>query len=318
MAGPAGLTVADPPAAVAAWRAWLRDERRAARHTLAAYDRDLGNFFAFLTEHLGGAADLATLAALPAADFRAWLARRAAEGLAPASRARALAVLRSFFRYLARQGVLHNTAIGTLATPKAPRPAPRPLTPAQASGLLEQAGAADGAEWVAGRDRALLTLLYGAGLRIAEALALRRGEVFAADGRAVAELRISGKGGKVRMVPLLPMVAEAIGAYLALVPHAIGRRDALFVGIRGGALGPRAVQLRMQSLRAELGLPEQATPHSLRHSFATHLLSAGGDLRTIQELLGHASLSTTQRYTEVDVDALLATYAAAHPRARTP
>jgi integrase/recombinase XerC len=296
------------------WRAWLRPERRIAAHTFAAYERDLDAFVAFLTEHLGKAPALADLRALSRADFRAWLARRAGAPYRAASTARALSVVRSFFRYLARHGVVENAALAGLRTPKLPRGVPRALTVPEAAEAIEAAADLGGPPWVARRDVAVLALLYGCGLRIGEALALSRRQAPSASG-AVETLTVAGKGGKQRAVPVLPVVAEAIAAYLAVCPHKGGPEAPLFVGIRGARLGPRHLQAQMQHLRTRLGLPESATPHALRHSFATHLLAGGGDLRAIQELLGHASLSTTQRYTAVDAAALLAVYDKAHPRA---
>jgi integrase/recombinase XerC len=297
--------------AAEAWLAHLAAERRAARHTLAAYRRDLDGFFEFLAEHLGGAPDMAALAGLATADFRAWLAERQRRGLAHASSARALSAVRAFFRRQARLGAFHNPALAALRTPKRPHGLPKPLAEDQALDLIDAAEAAAAAPWLAKRDAAVLTLLYGAGLRIAEALALdRRAAPF---GEA---LTISGKGGKQRRVPILPAIRQAVDEYLAGCPFALAPDGPLFVGARGRRLGPRTVQALIQRLRPLLGLPETATPHALRHSFATHLLAAGGDLRAIQELLGHASLSTTQRYTAVEPGRLLAIYDKAHPRAK--
>ena len=244
-------------------------------------------------------------------DFRAWLARRQADGLSRASTARALAALRGLFRRLDRRGLAHNAAIGVLRTPRLPRGIPKALAEDEARDVIDAVGDADTAPWVIKRDMAMFTLLYGCGLRIGEALALDchqapRGDAFA----------VTGKGNKQRLVPVLPAVHQAIADYLAAVPFA-GETDApLFVGVRGKRLDPAIAQLQMRKLRALMGLPESATPHALRHSFATHLLAGGGDLRTIQELLGHASLATTQRYTAVDEARLKAVYRDAHPRAR--
>ena len=299
---------------VAAWLRYLRAERRAADHTLTAYARDLAGFLGFLAEHLGAPPDRAALAGLRLADFRSYLARRHAAGLSARSSARALSAIRSFFRFLERSDILANPAIGLIRGPKIPHSLPRPLSERDAAALLDHAGrpeTAKRAQWLADRDAALFTLLYGCGLRIAEALALNR-----AQAPMGASMVIRGKGNKERLVPVLPIVREAIARYLETCPHDPGPQGPLFVGARGGRLGARMVQKRIARLRAQLGLPESATPHALRHSFATHLLSAGGDLRTIQELLGHASLSTTQHYTEVDSARLAAVYDAAHPRAR--
>ena len=305
----------DLAAAVARWRRWLADERRASAHTLDAYGRDLAGFLGFLAEHLGGQPGLADLGALRTADFRSWLARRAGDGLSAASRARALSVVRGFFRFLDREGLAHNPALAALRTPKQQRPAPRPLTVDQARAAIEAVGELGSTPWIGKRDRALIALLYGAGLRIGEALGLDRGALPSA-GRGDAAIVITGKGDKQRVVPLLAVVRAAIADYLAACPYEVGDDGPLFVGARGGRLNASVVRIEPSQARALLGLPHTATPHALRHSFATHLLSGGGDLRTIQELLGHASLSTTQRYTEVDAESLLRVYDAAHPKAR--
>ena len=309
-----GPAAPDLHTAIAAWHDWLRHERRASAHTVDAYQRDLGGFLAFMAGHLGDAPSLADLAALRTADFRAWLAAQAAEGLQRSSIARHLSVVRGFFRWLAKTERVENPALAALRTPKVPRAVPKALGADEAEGLLD--GAAEGTRkaWIGKRDAAILTLLYGAGLRVGEALSLTRAEA-PASGQEV--LVVTGKGAKQRAVPLLPVVVEAIGDYLASCPYDLDPTGPLFVGARGGALGARGVQARMAELRGLLGLPETATPHALRHSFATHLLAGGGDLRAIQELLGHASLSTTQRYTEVDVAGLMSVYDRAHPRARS-
>ena len=304
--GDAGLR-----AAVAAWRAWLAEERRASAHTLDGYGRDLASFLQFLSDHLGAEPGLADLAGLQAADFRGFLARRSGDGLSRSSMARTMSSLRSFFRYLDRNGLVHNPALKTVRAPRPPRSVPKPLAPDEALETIALAAELQDEPWMAARDAALFTLLYGCGLRLGEALALDRRQ--APEGEAMI---ITGKGRKQRLVPLLPVVVEAVATYLAQCPYA-GAGDApLFVGARGSRLNPGVVQRQMRRLRAALGLPDTATPHALRHSFATHLLSGGGDLRTIQELLGHASLSTTQRYTEVDAAKLAAVYRQAHPRAR--
>ena len=299
-------------AAAARWRRWLADERRAAGRTVEAYGRDLAGFLTFLGEHLGGPPDMADLAGLRAADFRAWLAWRANAGLAWVSTARALAAVRGFYQRLEREGLAHCPAIATVRTPKTRRPVPRPLSVLQARDATAAVVDMDAHPWIAKRDTAVLLLLYGAGLRIGEALGLAWGD---ADGGGES-LRVTGKGGKQRLVPLLPVIREALADYRASCPHAPPANGPLFVGRRGRRLDPGVVQRRMRQLRGRLGLPDTATPHALRHSFATHLLNRGGDLRTIQALLGHASLSTTQRYTEVDGEALIRVYENAHPRAR--
>ena len=293
-----------------AWRSWLASERRAAPLTLEAYERDLLAFLDFLSEHLGAPASLQSLRDLTRGDLRAWLAARAGRDLKATSTARALSVVRGFFRFLARRGLAENAAILALRNPKLPRAVPKALSEAEAMDALAHIGELSGDPWIAKRDAALLTLLYGCGLRLGEALSLTRADVKAArQGR----LKVTGKGRKQRVVPVLPVVAAALDDYVAASPF---EHDPLFLGARGGALNPRIVQDKLQRLRLLLGLPATATPHALRHSFATHLLAGGGDLRAIQELLGHASLSTTQRYTEVDAAGLLAVYEHAHPRAR--
>lgn len=307
-----GSLAADPALAraVGEWRRWLTHERRASAHTIDAYTRDLGGFLSFLRDHLGGAPGLAGLEGLAAVDFRAWMARRAADGLSRSSTARAMSVLRNFFRWLERNGYGGNHAIRAMRSPKRPHGIPKPLTVADAGLLLESIDLLPGEPWETLRDTALFALLYGCGLRISEALGLNRGEAPAGEA-----LRVTGKGGKERMLPVLPQVRDAVTAYLAACPYRPGADGPLFLGQRGKRLNPGVAQRRLRELRVLLGLPETVTPHALRHSFATHLLGAGGDLRAIQELLGHASLSTTQRYTEVDSERLMATYRAAHPRA---
>ena len=309
---PAGAAP-DLAAAVVDWQAWLRDEKRASPHTCAAYRRDLAHFLAFLTEHLGAVPALADLAALRSADFRAWLAQRAGAGLQRSSTARALSTLRGFFRWLKRRELVDNAALASLRTPKVPKAVPKALTAAEAEEAIATVGELSDDDWTGKRDCAVLLLLYGCGLRIGEALGLNRGM---APKPGQDSLLVTGKGNKQRMVPLLPVVTEAITDYLAACPFAQQKDSPLFLGKRGGALSARRVQERLQELRLLLGLPESATPHALRHSFATHLLAGGGDLRAIQELLGHASLASTQRYTEVDVAGLLEVYDRAHPRAR--
>ncbi len=302
----------DLRAAISLWAAWLGGERRASAHTIAAYGRDLAFFLDFLTLHLGETPSLATLGHLLPADFRAYLAHRAAV-VERRSIARGLSVVRGFIRFLERRGLASSPALAVLRAPKLPHGVPKPLSVADAAEMIDAPAALVKSTWQAKRDVAVLTLLYGCGLRISEALGLKRSE--APQGEP---LMITGKGQKQRMVPVLPAVREAIADYLAACPYALAADGPLFVGVRGGPLGPRLVQRRMEVLRVALGLPETATPHALRHSFATHLLGAGGDLRAIQELLGHASLSTTQRYTSVETERLLAVYEAAHPRARLP
>ncbi len=312
----AGLAVAaDLKRAVTQWITWLRDERRAADLTVEAYYRDFADFCGFLTAHLGTEPNLAQLADLARADFRAWMAHRATHGLQATSTARALSAVKSFYRLAAKRGLIASTGLTAMRSPKLPRSLPKPLTAGEAAEAIAAIGDQQREGWIGKRDIAVLTLLYGCGLRISEALGLTRGAIpEKSDGMAL--LRILGKGRKERVVPVLPVVIEAVRDYLAACPYGGTSNDPLFVGARGGPLSPRLIQRAMQTLRAALGLPETATPHALRHSFATHLLAGGGDLRAIQELLGHASLSTTQRYTEVDAAQLMAVYNAAHPRAK--
>jgi integrase/recombinase XerC len=303
----------DPLASSAAsgWLAALRTERRSAAKTLEAYARDFGQFAAFLCDHLGAPATLGDLATLSVSDFRAFLARRRSKGVESRTVARQLSSLRSFYRYAERKGLFRNPALSALRSPKLPHSVPKPLS-VEAAGRLADADALDTGEtarWVQARDQAVLTLLYGCGLRISEALALTPSQVTSDV------LTITGKGNKTRIVPLLPVARTAIEAYQALCPLLLPLNQPLFRGVKGGALNARNIQLLIARLRGALGLPDTATPHALRHSFATHLLGNGADLRVIQELLGHASLSTTQIYTEVDRAHLLTQYRKAHPRA---
>ena len=301
----------DLRAAIGLWTAWLAGERRASAHTIAAYGRDLALFLDFLTEHLGEVPSLATMSALQPADFRAYLARRARDHVERRSLARGLSVLRGFVRFMERREFASTSALTAMRSPRLPASVPKPLTVEDATGAVDAAGDRAASGWQGKRDIAILALLYGCGLRLSEALGLSGAEVPLGE-----VLVITGKGNKQRRLPVLPAVRTAVVEYLAACPHALTRDDPLFVGARGGPLNPRLVQRRMEALRVDLGLPHTATPHALRHSFATHLLDAGGDLRAIQELLGHASLSTTQRYTSVETERLLAIYNAAHPRAR--
>ena len=310
----AGFAAADDlRAAIGLWAAWLAGERRASAHTLAAYGRDLAFFLDFLTGHLGALPDLAAIEALRPADFRAYLARRASLGIGRSSLARGMSVLRGFVRFLQRRGLASTAALAALRSPKLPPGVPKPLTVEDALATVETVGDLAREGWQARRDTALLALIYGCGLRLSEALGLGRDEAPLGE-----MLTITGKGRKQRQLPVLPAVRTALADYLAACPYALGADDPLFVGARGGPLNPRLVQRQMAALRGYLQLPATATPHALRHSFATHLLGGGGDLRAIQELLGHASLSTTQRYTSVETEHLLAVYDDAHPRARLP
>jgi integrase/recombinase XerC len=292
------------------WLASLAHERRASRHTLRAYGDDADRFLDFLHGHLGGAVTEHALAKLIPPDIRAFITVRRAEGLGAKGVQRALAAVRSFFKYLARENVLENAAAKNTRTPRIRRGLPRPLSEVDAARAIAVAGE-NGIEWIALRDAALLTLLYGAGLRISEALSLKRGDVPLGP-----TLVILGKGNKERVVPLLAEVRDAIAVYEKMIPFT-GAKDApLFLSRRGKPMTAREAQLLMQHLRGALGLSERATPHAMRHSFATHLLANGGDLRAVQELLGHASLSTTQTYTEIDTKKLMDVYAKAHPRGK--
>lgn len=309
----------DVAAALIAWVAWLGAERRAGDKTVSAYRRDVHDFIGFVAGHRGEPPNLAAMASLRQSDFRAWLARRARDKLARTSTARALSSVRGFFRFLDRRGLVANAAIALVRTPKLPKSVPKALSVGDARDLLTESETDAAVEWIARRDTAILTLLYGAGLRIAEALSLTKRTVEDLLRRRVTTLAITGKGGKQRIVPLLPAVTAALSAYRATCPFLVAAEpdDSFFIGARGAPLDPGVVQRAVRRLREKLGLPQSTTPHALRHSFATHLLGAGGDLRTIQELLGHASLSTTQRYTDVDAARLAAIYRAAHPRARS-
>lgn len=295
-------------AQLAAWQRELGSVRRLAANTLEAYARDVDQFLTFLAGHSGRSVTLATLKDLRGADIRAFMAQRRNDSLGSRSLARVLSALKSLFRYLEREGVVTSEALNVIRTPKLPKSLPKALTVIEARQTIATTGDMEERPWVAARDMAVLTLCYGAGLRIAEALALTRGDLEAQT------LRVTGKGGKIRLVPLIDAVRRSIALYLELCPYKPWPEEPLFRGVRGGVLSPRLIQLRVVQLRSALGLPPSATPHALRHSFATHLLGRGGDLRAIQELLGHASLSTTQIYTAVDTDRLLESYRKAHPR----
>jgi integrase/recombinase XerC len=294
-----------------AWLESLASERRLSGNTLDAYERDTRQFLTFLTGHMGGPAKLSDIHSLRPADLRAFLAARRRDGSGARSLGRHLAGLRSFLRYLERKGLVNAAAAGAIRAPKQPKSLPKPLTDRQALDLVKIDAQLQEEPWIAARDAAVLALLYGCGLRISEALGLRPTDLTPES----TTLRITGKGGKTRIVPLLPVVFEAVAVYRKLCPYHLPADAPLFRGARGGPLQPAIIQREMQKLRSAFGLQETATPHALRHSFATHLLAGGGDLRTIQELLGHASLSTTQVYTGVDSSRLLEVYDRAHPRA---
>ena len=298
----------DVRALVGEWLLHLQHERGASAHTLAAYERDLRQFLGFLGEH-DALPMLADLARLDAKRVRAFMAARRRDGLSGRSLARSMSALRAFFRWLEAQQILTNTAVLQVALPRVAHGVPKPLTMANAAAVVGPVAERD---WLRARDRAALLLLYGSGLRISEALAITARDA-PMHGRDT--LRISGKGGKQRIVPVLPVAQAALATYAALCPYPLQPDAPLLRGAKGAPMRARILQLLMERLRTTLRLPRTATPHALRHSFATHLLSAGADLRQIQELLGHASLSTTQVYTEVDRERLIAVYDKAHPRA---
>jgi integrase/recombinase XerC len=302
---------ADLRAAAEAWLGHMAHEQGRAEKTLEAYARDLRQLVAWLAGELRRAPALSDLAGLEARGFRAFMAARRRAGCTSRSLARTMSGLRTFFRWLDTEDVASAQAILQVMLPRVPHGIPKPLTVEKAKAVVE-AGARAELDWIAARDAAVLLLLYGSGLRISEALAVSPREA-PTEGRDI--LRVIGKGARERLVPVLPVTQAAVTRYIALCPYALAPDGPLFLGAKGGRLSPRIVQLLIERLRAGLGLPDTATPHALRHSFATHLLAAGGDLRQIQELLGHASLSTTQVYTEVDRARLLAVYDKAHPRA---
>lgn len=291
------------------WTAHLRDERRFSDNSVAAYERDVAAFLGFLSGHLGGEPSAKDLAELEPRDLRAYLAyrRQGPDALGDRSISRALAAIRSFFRYLERRHGVKNARLSLVRGPKLKRSLPRPVSEGAARNLIAEAANAD--DWQGARDAALLTLLYAAGLRISEALALTGGDLPLPE-----VLRVHGKGGKERVVPLLAAARQAVARYVELCPYAIDEDAPLFRAARGGAFSPRMAQALMERLRIRLGLPASATPHALRHAFATHLLANGADLRAIQDLLGHESLSTTQSYTSVEAQKILQAYRRAHPR----
>ena len=294
----------------AEWLAQLAHERRASPHTLRAYGDDVARFLEFSGTHVGSMMDDRALAKLSQADIRAFITVRRAEGLGGRSVRRTMSSVRSFFAYLAREKIVDNPAAKNMRSAKVPRSLPRPLSETDAARTLAAAAENDVA-WIAARDVALLTLLYGAGLRISEALSLKAGDVPLGE-----SMVITGKGRKERAVPLLPVIRDAIADYAKAIPFVLKPKDALFRSRRGKPMSAREAQALMQNLRGQLGLSERATPHALRHSFATHLLQNGGDLRSVQELLGHVSLSTTQGYTQLDTKKLMDVYAKAHPRGK--
>lgn len=296
--------------ALADWLAQLAALQGAAPNTITAYRRDVARYLAFLAQHQGGTGGLARVAATTQADLRAWKAEERARGLSSRSLARALSAVKTFTAWAADRSGAEATTVLSDRSPRYRRSLPRPLSEDGASAILDEIGQDAREDWIAARDTAVATLLYGLGLRISEALALT-----GADHPLPPSLRITGKGGKTRIIPVIPAAAQAVAAYARLCPFDLAPAEALFRGARGGPVNPRLIQAAMERARLRLGLPASATPHALRHSFATHLLAAGGDLRAIQELLGHASLSTTQGYTAVDAARLMEVYEKAHPRA---
>jgi integrase/recombinase XerC len=306
----AGLISAAQRAALAQWLGHLKALDGAAANTVSAYAADVARYLDFLSRHRGGTEGIGAILAVPQSDLRAWMAHERARGLGPRSMARALSAVKGFTGWLAEREGVDATAILSARGPKYRRKLPRPLSEDGARDMIDSVTAQATEDWIAARDAAVLTLLYGCGLRISEALGLT-----AAAHPLPATLRITGKGAKTRIVPVIPAAREAVARYAALAPFDLAPGEPLFRGARGGPLNPRIIARAMETARMGLGLPATATPHALRHSFATHLLSAGGDLRSIQELLGHASLSTTQAYTAVDAARLMEVYEKAHPRA---
>lgn len=293
------------------WLEQLQKTRRVAKLTVEAYERDSRQFLSFLCQHLGHIPDISDLSGLRVADMRSFLAYRRNMGVGSRSLGRGLAGIRSFFNFLTRAGLADVPAARIVRTPKQPKSLPKPLNIADALHIVDKKTQLDDEPWVASRNAAILTLCYGCGLRISEALSLTPADF---SDKNATSIYVTGKGGKTRLVPVIPAVHEAIDDYLSCCPFILPPDQLLFRGVRGGKLQRAIVERAVQQLRASLGLPDSVTPHALRHSFATHLLSRGGDLRTIQELLGHASLSTTQIYTGVDTDRLMEVYKKAHPR----
>ncbi|PIE16631.1 MAG: recombinase XerC [Rhodobacterales bacterium] len=293
------------------WLAHMQALNNVADNTVEAYRTDLLGFFAFIGNHLGGACGIGPLTSLSIRDMRAWMAHEKGRGVSARSLARSLSAVKSFYRWLAEREGFDATVVLSTRSPRFQKKLPRPLAQDAAKAVLDSVAVQSTTDWVGLRDLAIVTLLYGCGLRISEALSLTRAQAPLPE-----VLRITGKGGKERIVPVIPAARSAVDQYLHACPHRFTPEGALFLGVRGGALSPRIVQKVMQQARMQLGLPATATPHALRHSFATHLLESGGDLRSIQELLGHASLSTTQTYTAVDTARLMEVYDQTHPRAK--
>ncbi|MDA9361594.1 tyrosine recombinase XerC [Ascidiaceihabitans sp.] len=301
------------PAARDALQEWLDHQKSlkgSAENTVTAYAGDVTEFLAFITGHKGESQGLGALSKITISDLRAWMANSRGAGVGPRSLARKLSAVKVFYRWLAAREGFEPTAVLLTRSPKFTKKLPRPLAIDAARDLIETVEMQSLEPWVAARDAAVVTLLWGCGLRISETLGLK-----GIDAPLPQVMRITGKGGKERIVPVVDAARAAVDAYVKACPHILTDDGPLFRGVRGGVLSPRAIQKAMASARMQLGLPATATPHALRHSFATHLLNAGGDLRTIQELLGHASLSTTQAYTAIDTAHLLDVYNNAHPKA---
>lgn len=296
-----------------ALQSWLEARKalgEAADNTIDAYGRDVTGFLAFITDHKGEMQGLGALARISIGEMRSWMASERGRDVGARSLARKLSAVKSFYRWLSEREGFEPTAVLATRSPKFERKLPRPLSPDAAQEVIDTVEVQHDNPWISARDQAVVTLLYGCGLRISEALGLCGRDLPLED-----TLRIIGKGGKERLVPVIPAVRQAVARYLDLCPHPQGDDLPVFRGLRGGKLNPRLVQKLIENVRLQLGLPASATPHAMRHSFATHLLNAGGDLRAIQELLGHASLSTTQAYTAVDTARLMEVYQAAHPKA---
>ena len=304
------LCAADLAEKLGEWETYLQVEKNVSPHTLRAYCSDIGHFIRFLFDHFGKQPCLDDLSEVSIRDFRSWMAKKAMEGTSNASRARSLSGVKNLLSWMDKQGIMHNAAINTVRSPKLPHKLPRPMHEIQALDVIRQAGILETKDWIGKRNAALFMLLYGCGLRINEALSLNIGD-FPRHGF----LRVIGKGNKERQVPVLTLVEETLADYLESCPYPGEDERAIFLGSRGKRLNQGVAQHAMRQLRVALGLPENVTPHALRHSFATHLLQNGANLREIQELLGHSSLSTTQRYTELNAEEMMRIYKNAHPRA---
>ncbi|WP_371228852.1 tyrosine recombinase XerC [Roseovarius sp. 2305UL8-3] len=302
------------PAARDALQGWLNAQKAlkgASENTITAYSRDVADFLSFMTTHKAESQGLAPLARITVSDMRSWMAYTRGTDIGPRSLARKLSAVKSFYRWLSEREGFDPSAVLSTRSPKFQRKLPRPLAEDAAKEMIETVEMQSATPWVAARDQAVVTLLYGCGLRISEALGLTTNDLPLGD-----TIRILGKGGKERLVPVIPAARAAVNHYLRLLPYELPEDGPLFIGVRGRKLSPRMVQKVVEKTRMQLGLPSSATPHAMRHSFATHLLNAGGDLRAIQELLGHASLSTTQAYTAVDTARLMEVYERAHPKAK--